>query len=692
MSLLLSLALLIQDAGDQAATGSAADLGTTVVTARKIEEAIEDVPASVSALSSGDISKFGMRQVSDAVGRVPNLHFTEFSARRLSFPHVRGIGSGLGEPGVATYVDGVPQLSVGSTNLPLLGIDRLEFLRGPQGTLYGRNALGGVIHMVGRQPSALPLWGASALFGNYSLEEVSASFSGPVGDDMGLVFDARSSSRDGYTTNDFTGNKVDDRDEFSGRMQLSFDTSDSSSLRFSLTGQTADDGGFGLGELGSLKSDPHTINQDFEGETSRNSFQPSVLYEWQEGSLSFTSISAFTTWDVTETSDFDFSFIDGVRRRTEEEQDVFYQELRLSDEGDFDVDMGEGMRWLVGLSGFDSDSTRSAANDFRPGMFPPAMQGIDTNTGGFDDQGVSLFGQLSTSPAAGWELTGGLRFDRESKELDLNHTFETGGFTVLDTDSSFDDDFSETTPMASASYRPSDDSQVYAYAAKSFKAGGFNLTAPAGAQFFEPESSWTYEVGYKRALTESGVDLKLAAFHVDWNDMQLSLFDPVAGGYVENAGESTSEGIELELEADLGAGLEMFVGIGIARTEFQEFTDAYGMDASGNSLANAPEQTWSVGMSYDRDVRGGDLFASADYVGVKDLFYDPSNLQSENYELVNLTCGYRRGDWRMGLFVRNVLDEEYVPVAFQANPADPNFFIGENGAPRTWGVSVGISF
>ncbi|MEO2163143.1 MAG: TonB-dependent receptor, partial [bacterium] len=489
----------------------ATDLGTTIVTARKIEEAIEDVPASVSALSSDDITKSGMRSISDAVGRIPNLHFTEFSARRLSFPYVRGIGSGLGEPSVATYVDGVPQLSVGSTNLPLLGMERIEFLRGPQGTLYGRNAMGGVIHMVGRQPDGQTEIGGSVMRGSHSLQEVSSFYSGPLGDSAGFVFDGRVSRRDGYTTNDFTGELVDDRMAFSGRTQLALDLDDSSSLRFSLTGQKAEDGGFGLGELGSLRDNPHRINQDFEGETSRASLQPSVVYAWAEGGRSFTSISALTTMDVTETSDFDFSSIDGLRRRTEEEQDVFYQELRWSDERGFDVDKGEGMRLLVGLSGFDSDATRSAANDFRPGMFPPGMQGIDTNTGDFTNRGHSLFGQLGISPAPDWELTYGVRMDRESKKLDANHTFETGGFTVLDTDASFEDEFSETTPMLSASYRPTDSSQVYAYAAKAFKAGGFNLTAPAGEEFFDPESSWTYEVGYKRSLSERVLDLKLAA-------------------------------------------------------------------------------------------------------------------------------------------------------------------------------------
>ena len=230
----------------------------------QIEEAIEDVPASVSVLTSDDITKSGMRSISDAVGRVPNLHFTEFSARRLSFPYVRGIGSGLGEPSVATYVDGVPQLSVGSTNLPLLGMERIEFLRGPQGTLYGRNAMGGVINIVGRQPGEQAVSSAGALFGNHALQEYSYSYAGPMGKDAGLVFDGMFSSRDGYTTNDLTGNTVDDREAFTGRVQMSLAPSDSSSLRIGVSGQMADDGGFGLYDLASLRSNPHHIENDFD--------------------------------------------------------------------------------------------------------------------------------------------------------------------------------------------------------------------------------------------------------------------------------------------------------------------------------------------------------------------------------------------------------------------------------------------
>ncbi len=686
MLLSLCLAVFLQDSPPT-------DMGTTVVKARKVTEALEDVPLAVSVLGADDLVQSGMRSISDSVGTVPNVHFTEFSARRLSFPYVRGIGSGLGEPSVVTYMDGVPQMSVGSTNLPLIGLERIEFLRGPQGTLYGRNALGGIINMVGRQPGTEVVSESQFMLGNHGLQEYSYSYGGPIGDKMGFVTDGQVAQRDGYTRNAFTGNLVDGREAFTGRALLSYDLDDSSSIRVGLHGQQADDGGFGLGELNSLRSDPHRINQDFEGATSRDFMQPSVVYEWEEAGYAFTSISAYTTWDAEETSDFDFSQIDGVRRTTLEDQDVFYQELRLSSEDGIDTVAGEGSRWLIGVSGFVSDSSRSAANEFRPGMFPPAMQGTDTNTGEFSDTSVSMFGQASMSPAPGVELTGGLRVDRETKRLDHNHTYETAGFTVLDMDTGYNSAFSEVTPMASASMRLDQDTMVYGYAAKAFKAGGYNLTAPDGGQLFDPETSWTYEVGYKRTILEGSAELKLAAFHVDWKDMQLSLFDPVAGGYVENAGESTSDGVEVEFDADLGRGFGLSVALGISTTEFVEFTDAYGQDSAGNALANAPEQTFNFGVRYNRPSDGhGVMFGRINFVAVQDLFYDPSNIESESYELVNASLGYRSGDWSANLFVRNMFDEEYVPVAFQANPADPTYFIGENGAPRTLGLGIGFSF
>jgi iron complex outermembrane receptor protein len=662
-----------------------------IVTARKVEERLEDVPGSVSSIDGRSIERSGARSVREATERVPNLLFTEFSSRRLSFPFIRGIGSGVGDPAVVTYVDGVPQLSSGSSNLPPLDLDRIEVLRGPQGTLYGRNALGGVLHLHSERPAAEPEAEFSGTFGTARQQDLRAHFSGPINSDgIGATLSLLSSQRDGYTRNSFTGNEVDSRDALFGRAQVFFRPTDDSELRVSIHAESADDGGFVLAPLEGLRDDPFTIDQDFEGTVEREILAPALHYQHFGDGFDVTSITAFTDWDVEETSDFDFTSIDGVRRSTTEDQSYFYQEVRLNSAEE------EGLRWLVGASGFLADSGRAASNEFRPGgagiFFPPQQVGTDTNDGSFDDLGLAAFGSLTVPLADSFELTGGLRYDREDKEADVDHTFMSGGVTFVDENRSFDEDFDEISPSASVLWKATEDTNVYASAARGFKAGGFNLTAPNDEFFFEPETSWSYELGVKHALTDA-VDVRFAVFLIDWEDMQLSLFDQTAGGYVANAGESTSQGIELEVDARIADGWSAYATAGLLDTEFDEFTDSFGMDDSGNDLPFAPEHMFAVGVQHTRTIgKGLSLDATVEAQRTGDFYYDPSNLESESMTLVAASLGVRADRWRLALFGRNLLDEEYVPVAFQANPADPTFFVGENAAPRTFGVTLGLSF
>ena len=176
-------------------------------------------------------------------------------------------------------------------------------------------------------------------------------------------------------------------------------------------------------------------------------------------------------------------------------------------------------------------------------------------------------------------------------------------------------------------------------------------------------------------------------------DMQLSLFDPAAGGYVANAGESTSRGVEVEVDARFATGWTAYASTGLVDAEFDAFTDSFGSDASGNRLPFAPKHTVALGFQHTRTVgQGLQLDAGAEVQRIGDFYYDPSNLESENYLLLGASVGLSMKRWRAALFGRNLLDEEYVPIAFQANPADPTFFVGENAPPRTFGVTIGFSF
>jgi len=681
-------------------TSAASDLPTTIVTARKITEDLDDVPISVTSFSAEDFEGLGASSVRELGLLVPNVNLTEFSSRRLSFPYVRGIGSGQGEPAVATYIDGVPQLTTGSTNLPLLNVDSVEFLRGPQGTLYGRNSLGGVILIKTTPPGEEAGSFGNITVGDYNHLMVGGGWSGALGEDLLGSFEAQHSARDGYTENTVTGDDVDYRDAWFARGRVLVKPSDDSELLIGVHTESARDGGFVLSSLDGLRENPHQISQDFQGVAERDLTAPSVTYSQRGEGIDFTSISAYTDFDVLETSDFDFSPFDLTRRRTTEDQQFFYQELRLNSSEGVDVDLGQdrSLRWLVGLSGFVADSDRGATNEFRSNldldgdMVPDILAGTtSTDTGEFQDQAYSLFGQASLL-AGDFEFTGGVRFDHESKEVDRLNTDVIPGFGSFESGGTEDEDYSELVPSGSVGWHADDETLVYLSASKGFKAGGFNLDAPAGSGLaYDPETSFSYEAGVKRSFGDGDVRVRAAAFQIDWEDMQLSLFDETVGGYVDNVAESQSVGMELEFEADLNDSLTLFGGAGALDTEITEF--AGGIN-EGNDLPFAPSETWSFGAQFTAPGPREELrwFAQGELAGVGDFQYDVGNNESESYELVNLRAGIQHQDWRLSLWVKNLLDEEYVPVAFQSNPADVNSFVGESGAPRTLGFSLRFSF
>jgi len=668
-----------------------------LVTAQKQgAEAIADVPLSVTAIGEQQIRDAGLTSIEEAARYVPNTLFTGFTARRLSFPFVRGVGSGQGDPAVTTFVDDVPQLSISSTNLSFAGLERVEILRGPSSVLWGRNTIGGAINLISQKPSWQPGAEFRGTVGNFNSTRYQVHATGPITDDtLAVSVDASYDKRDGYTDNLATGNDIDYRESTFARVQFLWAPDDNNTVRFSLYGEGTRDGGFVLTDLTTLRSNPYQINQDFEGHTNRDILAGSIVWNRYGQDVDFVSITSAQMWDIDEASDFDFSQLDGVRRYTNEEEEYAYQELRLQSAKDEDLDAGrkDGVKWLVGTSGFISNQKREATNEFRPGgagiIFAPSQVGSDRSAGAFDSWSASVFGQATFMFATGFEATTALRYDYESRDADINRTFSGFPIGATQQDRSFD----RILPRVSLAYRRSEDVKTYVSAARGFKAGGFNLTAPGGSESFGTETSWTYEVGVKSQWFDDRLTANAALFFIDWDDMQLSQFDPTAGGYVSNAGKSTSQGVELELAGQVNSDWTVFGTAGYLDTEFDQYTDQFGQNVAGNNLPFAPNYTFGAGSQYTHKFHNEtEGFARIDWFHVGEFFYDAGNLGTERYNLTNLRCGWTRNNVRVEGFVANVFEEEYVSIALQVNPGDPTQFVGANGAPRTYGVSFSVTF
>lgn len=670
-----------------------------VVTARKWSEPLQNVPGAVTVVAAA-----GAKDLRDAVRSVPNLTLADFTVRSLTFPYVRGIGSGQNAPAVATYIDGVPQCSYVTASQELLDVERIEILRGPQGAMYGSASMGGVINIVPHIPTPTPGGYLTLSAGDHHMIGARGGVEGPLDVD-GLLgsFSGSYASRDGYTHNDYLGHDVDSREDWAGRAQLYLPHLGDWDFRLSVTTERDHDGGYALYDLASIRARPFHVAHDYEGYNDRDIVQPVFTARFQGDNIDFTSITAFQWWQTRSKTDGDYSPADLMRISDRAISHAWIQELRFATPSDVPVLLSDRvtMHWLAGAFAFDSRAESVKVTDYRPlGVFytlwPAAFQQEDSAA--MENIGVGFFGQTTFTLDKVWELGLGLRDDFERRAADLRSRIPSPG-PILSS-SSPEKSFNQLSPRATLSYNLTPDLMAYVQAAEGYKAGGFNREGPVS---YAPETSWNYETGLKSAWFDHRLTANVAIFRTVWRDMQLNVPVGVGSTYcIENTGRARSQGAEIELRARPSHAWELFANGALLDGDFRAGATTMTatpsgfvpLDIGGNDLPFAPRATWNAGAIYTQDLtahlRG---FVTAEVSGTSRIVFDPSNGASQGaLALVNLRAGVDAGHWRVEAWVKNLFGRDYVALAMPYPGLAPSGYIGENGAPRTLGLSLTRTF
>jgi iron complex outermembrane receptor protein len=677
-------------------------LPVITVTAEKEPQDAQKSPVSVTAVTRATLDASASRTISDAGDYAPNAFFHEFSARKLSNPRFRGIGAGPSNPGVATYIDGVPQLNTNSSSIELADVEQIEFVRGPQSALYGRNTIGGVITVRSLRPS-LSEWTGSLIgpFGNFGTGEVRASASGPLISNVvaaGLSFGY--SAREGYTKNDVTGHDLDSRSAVFGKGQLLWTPAANWETRFILTGERARDGDYALNDLGALRKAPFHAARDFEGFTHRDLVAPTVLLRRTGGAVDMTATTGFVWWQTDDETDLDYTPLPLFTRQNGEKDLQFTEEVRFASARDAAVPLSSNvaLQWQAGLFVFTQTYDQDAVNAFSPFVLSPFIPIAVTQhspQAALDDRGVGVYGRGTFVLAHRIEATIGLRADHENKRAMLN-TFFTPGI-VPPTTIEGDAGFTDVSPQLTVAYHvtPSN-GMLYATAARGFKAGGFNAASPAGREAYDEERSWNYEAGAKTMWLDQRVSLTSAVFRIKWDDLQVYLPNPAVPGqfFVSNAGGATSTGAEVELNARLLAGCDFFAGLGYTHARFDSGSVSNGVNVGGHKLASTPGYTADFGGQYSVAVTTkASAYARAEIVFRGAYEYDDANTERQDaYSLTTFRAGARGKLLFAEAWIRNAFDTRYIPIAIAFPGLAPSGFLGEMGAPRTFGVRAGVNF
>jgi len=674
-------------------------LPPVIVTAQKEATQAQELPVSLTTFTGQTLRNAGAIVVSDLFA--PNINFTEFTARKLSNPRFRGIGASPANPAVATYYDGVPQLNATTSSIDLLDVGQVEFVRGPQSSLFGRNAIGGLINVTSARPSLSGWTGTlSVPFANFSSRDVRGNVAGPVLDGtLGVAAAIQYGQRDGFTVNDLTGNDIDSREAFAAKGQVLWTPNRDWETRVIVNGERARDGDYGLSDLGGLRANPFHAMHDFEGHTSRDIFATTIINRHESMRFSVSSTTGFLKWTTEDATDLDYSPLPLIVRNNNEESFQFTQEVRVASAPNASIRVSDGtaLKWQAGVFLFTQNYEQNAVNNLAPFTFSPFINvplAITLPDAELDDFGIGVYGQATATIGDRFDLTAGVRVDNEQKDASLS-TFFTPQIAQR-RDLVTDESFSNVSPQFSAAVRIQPEKTAYVSVTRGYKAGGFNPVSPVGSESYGEEHAWNFEGGVKTIWASRRVMANASIFRINWDDLQLNIPDLTSPAqfYIANIGGATSSGVEVELNARVHSGVDVFGGVGYTRARFSDDAVSNGVPVAGNTIPNTPEYTVTLGTQLSHPLRSGiSLYGRAEAVFYGAFEYDDLNLARQDaYSLANFRGGARGRYLFAEAWVRNAFDTRYIPIAFAYGALAPSGFIGEMGRPRTFGVNAGVTF
>lgn len=684
----MGLGFVVTPATTQA--DNAETIEEVVVSARYRSENLTDVPDSITAFTLADIERYRIESVNRVASLTPNLRFSDDQEVGVSTLIIRGVrqNRGTGQPPVSFRIDGVSATNNLMTTQDLFDIESVEVLRGPQGALYGRNAIGGAILVSTRQPTSDPEFGLRLSSAEGDDYIVAATASGPIAGN-GVLYRAslRYQDRDGQLENAYLDNaKVDFKESFSFRGRLLFEPSDR--LSIAVAGQHADqEGGSGYfmpGSEGVLPLPPpddpiffgnptYEIQSNSIGDSfvRFDELSAKIDYEFDWGTL--TSITSYSDVESENDQDLDQTLFDAINIEVDDDSQTFAQELRLVSTA------ASSLRWVAGGYFFSQDRSRSLATTFLGFPVPAAAQDLKL-------ENYAAFGNLSYDLSEDLELTLAFRYDHETPEDRTQARSET---------------FDEWQPKISLAYDFSNDVLGYITIGKGFRAGGFNNLAP-GSNFepgFAAESLISYETGLKGTLVDGRLRGGLAFFYIDYTDQQFFLFDQTGTQANINVPKSEILGGEVEVSAMLAESLSLNLAVGFTDSEIKEYDDIPGVivPASaivGSEVPGAPVWSANLGLTHAWVVTDSlNLVSVFDYEHRGKTYWTLDNLdQQAAYDLVNVSLALEAERWQARLFANNLFDEEYIEWFFGARfiglPAD----IAWPSRPRQIGLELTFQY
>jgi outer membrane receptor protein involved in Fe transport len=666
------------------------------VQAEKVESKIKDLPLSVTALPARLVERNGIETVNALTGMVPNFFMPDYGSKLTSPVFIRGIGSKRESPSVGLYVDHVPYFEKSAFDFEFYDIESIEILRGPQGTLYGRNTMGGIINIYTRKPGDKRETRFGIDYGNYGYKKLTLYHNQPVTENFAFSLSGAYKDHKGYHHNEYKDQNIDKVESKSVKLKLHYDILNDLEANLMVSYEKSVQGGYPYAILNDSTGDTDPIAYDHYSSYNRDILSSGFRLALNKPDYEVNYTASLQYLDDHQDIDQDFtsfSYVDVIQNN---EQFMTSHEMNAFSKN------RDGYNWFFGAFSFLQQTDREVFVSYGEDIYerlplPPGYKKLK-----YYDQpseGHALYHQSSYSlNQLGLKFTAGIRLDYERSELDYVFDKEIANNTVNDTAFTGNLNFFEFLPKVSVQKDVFSNSKTYFSIAKGYKAGGFNSTIERDQdKSYKPEQSWNYELGLKSYWLNKRLAFNTALFYIDWRNQQIYQTVPSGqGSMIKNAGKSQSYGIETEVSARI-KNIEVFTNWGLNRAEFIEYEKNDEEIYSDNRIPFAPEYTGILGATYSMPFYGS-FFRSlnfyANYQMIGDFFWDEENSAKQDaYGLLNGRITLKTKYFDLGVWGKNMTNTDYNSYYFDMRiPGVLDNKYVQKGKPVIFGLSLAVNF
>lgn len=705
------------------------------VTAIKQGLVLRNKPVAASIINRKTIEERGISQLHDLSELVPNFYMPDYGSRITSSIYVRGLGARIDQPVVGLNVDNVPMLSKDNYDFEMADIERIEVLRGPQSTLYGRNTMGGVINIYTLSPLSFQGTKIGVEYGSANSWNVRASTHHKLAPNFGVAASGYFAHSDGFFKNIATDEEVDWENIGGGRLKIQWRGKRGLYVDNTLSFSVLEQGGYAYAKMGTggLMSNGE-INYNDPSSFDRTNISYGLTLRKEHDNFAFSSIASYHYTDNELNIDNDFtsdSYFTLSQRVKEHNitEDIVFRSISESP-----------YQWLFGAFGFFKNTKMAAPVTFKEdGIQNLIVDNLnrdparvyewldDTLVLGSDfrtpNLGFALYHQ-SEYNLGRWNFSAGIRLDYEYSQLiynnyaDADYKVMLGENTyehnlIIDNNEKLNQSFIEVLPKVSALYKVNDLSSFYASISRGYKAGGFNtqmfsdvlqqqlmnkivgISSPYDAAdivTYKPEQSWNYEVGGNVWWRDAGIRADVALFYIDCYNQQLTVFpkDVMTGRMMTNAGRSRSFGAELSINANITQKLNFTANYGYTNAKFTDYNDGKS-DYKGKYVPYAPQQTLSARLRYSISVNKTwleNIVLSGGMKGVGRIYWNEDNTITQPfYTLFDCSIRLENEKYSLDLWGRNLTNTNYDTFYFKSIG---NSFT-QKGRPQTFGITLNIN-